>query len=305
MDRFRKTLSLFDDYYEMIADDVRMSAYAAAIERVVRPGDVVIDLGAGLGILSFLAVRAGASRVYAIEKSDAIELARRVAVHNGLDDRITFLAATSRDVTLDQLERPADVLLSETLGSFAVDENTLEFTIDCRDRLLAAGARLLPSALRLWLAPVTAPRERERVERWRDVHGIDYQPALDQILGRMSIAEITEPQLLAEPQIYEHIELATATTGNLEHRLRFDIARAGTLHGLAGWFEAQLCEGVMIETAPDVAPTHWKQALFPFETSLDVVPGDYIDLVLRVTPRPDDSDNTLISYDYFCSQISV
>ena len=121
MNRFGKVLTLFDDYRDMLADDVRMSAYAAAIERVVKPGDIVIDLGAGLGILSFLAVKAGAARVYAIEKGDAIELARQVAAHNGLDDRIEFVASNSNDVLASQLERPADVLLSETLGSFAVE----------------------------------------------------------------------------------------------------------------------------------------------------------------------------------------
>ena len=304
MNRFRKVLTLFDDYRDMLGDEVRMSAYAEAIGRVVKPGDVVIDLGAGLGILSFLAVKAGAARVYAIEKGDAIELARQVAVHNGLDDRIEFLATNSNDVVASQLERPADVLLSETLGSFAVDENTLAFTIDCRDRLLAPGARLIPRALRLWLAPVSAPRERESLGFWSNVCGIDYAPALDQILNRMGAGDVTEPQLLAEPQIYDHIDLATVASPHIDRQLRFYIARKGAIDGLAGWFEAELCENVIIETAPDAARTHWKQALFPFRHPIDVVPGDYLDVVLRVDPKAADSDNTSISYDYFCSQIS-
>jgi len=298
MARFRKALTLFDDYYDMLADDVRMAAYSRAIERVVRPGDVVIDLGAGLGILSFLAVKAGAERVYAIEKGDSIDLARAVATHNGLDDRIEFIAANSKDVTVDQLVRPADVLLSETLGSFAVDENTLAFTIDARDRLLTPEARLLPAALRLWLGPVTAPEEHGRVSFWNDVCGIDYGPAIDQILGRMSLAEFTTEQLLAEPLVYAQLDLATIDDSSLEQTLHFDIVRAGTLHGLAGWFEAELCEGVIIETAPDVPATHWKQALFPFRTPIEVEPGHRLSVVLRAGPKADRSDDTAISYEY-------
>ena len=70
----RKQLQLFDDHYDMLADGVRMTAYAEAIRRTVRPGDRVLDLGAGLGILGFMALKAGAAHVYAVEKSDSIDL---------------------------------------------------------------------------------------------------------------------------------------------------------------------------------------------------------------------------------------
>ena len=45
-----------EQFASMFADKVRMDAYSAAIERSVRPGDVVVDLGCGPGIFAFLAV---------------------------------------------------------------------------------------------------------------------------------------------------------------------------------------------------------------------------------------------------------
>jgi hypothetical protein len=51
-------------YQDMIGDTRRMARYRAAIEAVVRPGDVVADLGTGLGVLAMMAVQAGAARVY-------------------------------------------------------------------------------------------------------------------------------------------------------------------------------------------------------------------------------------------------
>ena len=295
----RKTLTRFDDYYDMMSDPVRMAAYQEAIASVVRPGDVVVDLGAGLGILSLLAARAGARRVYAIEKGDAIELAREVARLSRLDDRIEFIAESSLTCRLPER---ADVLVSETLGSFAIDENTLEFTIDARRRLLAPGARLLPSRLQLFIAPAEHERGHERLTFWRNVAGFDYAPAIAEILGRMSLAEVDQAALLATGQRVADIDLARVESPEVAASLRFEIERGGTIHGLAGWFEARLSTSVSISTSPADPPTHWKQAFFPFREPVRVVPGDVLTVQFRMGPRGDGSDNTTVSYDYFCTQ---
>ena len=138
MDVSRSAQTLYNDFYGMLSDSVRMEAFREAIQQVVKPGDVVVDLGAGTGILGFLALQAGAAKVFAIEQSDSMDLAKAVAAKNGMSDRIDFLNKNSKDVTLPV---QADVIVSETLGSFGVDENTLEFTLDARDPLSEAGRR--------------------------------------------------------------------------------------------------------------------------------------------------------------------
>ena len=74
----------FINYHlSMLVDDVRTGVYSQAISRVVKAGDVVADVGCGAGILSFLARRAGAKHVYAIESEAVIEMAKLVALKNG------------------------------------------------------------------------------------------------------------------------------------------------------------------------------------------------------------------------------
>lgn len=72
------------NYGAMIADRVRVSAYADALRRVITSDSVVIDLGTGTGIFALLACRFGARRVYAIEPSDAIQVAREIAARPSL-----------------------------------------------------------------------------------------------------------------------------------------------------------------------------------------------------------------------------
>jgi SAM-dependent methyltransferase len=64
---------------------------AEALE--IGPDDVVIDVGCGSGVLSFVAARLGAKRVIGCDLSEAaIETARENAVALGLQDRVEFRA---------------------------------------------------------------------------------------------------------------------------------------------------------------------------------------------------------------------
>lgn len=301
-ERMRPALTFITDYYDMMSDPVRVDAYASAIEAQVRPGDVVVDLGAGLGILSLLAARAGARMVYAIEMGDAARLARRIVETNGLSDRIVVLEEHSLDVELTEL---ADVLVSETLGSFALDENTLPFTIDARDRLMKKGGRMIPCALDLWFAPVEVPAPHREVAFWREVCGFDFSDAIEEMLHRMSYADVQPGMFVAEPQRCAQIDLTTVEVNSLAVRHEFTMTRPGSVHGLAGWFGADLGDGVRIETAPGGVITHWRQAFFPYRDPVKVIVGDVMDVKLRLGPKSERDDDTVLQYEFSCTQLAT
>lgn len=299
MQKLQKAINLFDNYYDMMADKVRMDAYEKAISKTVKEGDIVLDLGCGLGILSFLALKAGAKKVYAIEKMDSINLAREIAKRNKIDDKIVFIEGVSKDVTLPE---KVDVIVSETLGSFAVEENTLEFTIDARKRFLKENGRLIPEALKLWLAPVENKNIYKKTTFWKDVAGFDFSFAKDELTKRLLIEDISKKDFLSEPLIYHGIDLVEADNPSINERLKFEFSKSGTLHGFAGWFQALLTDDVLIDTSPSSPKTHWKQAFFPIREPVHVKKGDYVIIDMKVLPKTDRTDDTIISYDYFCSQ---
>jgi predicted RNA methylase len=76
----------------MLQDERRTGDYLAALAEAVRPGDVVLDIGTGSGVLAIAAARAGARRVYAVEASDIAEVAEQVFAANGVQDRVTLIA---------------------------------------------------------------------------------------------------------------------------------------------------------------------------------------------------------------------
>ena len=101
-------------YCKYLTDEVRLSAYQRPINATVRPGDVVLDLGSGTGILGLFACRAGAAYVYSIEVSSIIGLAREICRVNGFLDRVTYMRGLSTEL---ELSRKADVVVADEIGN--------------------------------------------------------------------------------------------------------------------------------------------------------------------------------------------
>ena len=131
----------FEVHRSMIGDRVRTEAFRRAIDSAVRPGDVVLDVGAGSGILSVFAARAGAARVYAVEQTSIAVFAQELAAANGVADTVQVIQADVLDI--EPPER-VDVIVSEWLGGFGIDEGMLPPVIVARDRWLKPGGIIDP-----------------------------------------------------------------------------------------------------------------------------------------------------------------
>lgn len=291
----------YEHYYGMLSDKVRMQAYRDAIFKTVKAGDVVVDLGAGTGLLSIWAIQAGAEKVYAIEKTTAIELAKEIAAANNYLDKIVFLNENSMDV---ELPERANVLISETLGSFGIDENTLPFTIDARERFLHDDGVMLPKSLEIFVTPVDDEKTYEKIDFWRHIPDINFSPAFDLFSKKIMIESVNHEGLLSSPVSFGIIDLTTVSQSQFQLREYIPITKAGRIHGVAGWFNVVLCEGVEINTSPVHVQTHWKQAFFPLQEPVEVISGDVLDWSVRITAKEINSDDTVIQYEYRCTQLS-
>ncbi|URD84189.1 hypothetical protein MUK42_05692 [Musa troglodytarum] len=137
----------------MLQDYVRTGTYYAAVieNRVDFHGRVVVDVGAGSGILSLFAAQAGAKHVYAVEASEMAEYARRLVAGNpSLGQRITVIKGKIEEV---ELPEKADILISEPMGTLLVNERMLETYVIARDRFLIPDGKMFPSLGRIHMAP--------------------------------------------------------------------------------------------------------------------------------------------------------
>lgn len=169
----------------MLLDRVRVDAYARAIAATVRPGDVVVDLGTGSGVLAMLAARAGARRVYAVERTGAIALARALIAHNRLADVVVPVRADVEG--LDDLPEAPRVIVAELLGHFAPAEDVHRLYRLAR-RWARPDAVTIPASYQLVFAaarPAALARELAAVA---DVAGLDLAPLADRLRPSISIS---------------------------------------------------------------------------------------------------------------------
>ena len=109
----------------MMQDYVRTSTYQRAI--LGNSSDfkdkVILDVGAGSGILSFFAVQAGAKRVYAVEASNMANHAEVLVSANNLSNKIMVVAGKIEEIEIPEL---VDCILSEPMGYMLYNERMLE-----------------------------------------------------------------------------------------------------------------------------------------------------------------------------------
>jgi len=261
----------------LIADAVRTNAYAAAIARTVRAGDVVLDLGSGTGVLAMLAARAGARRVFAVEQGHIADVAAALFEANGCAVELFHQRSTEIE-----LPERANVLITETLGNLGFDEQIVPSVIDARRRLLAPEARIVPARVALLAAPVDAAQAHEReVAFWSEPRfGLDFAPARTIAANQVRAVELETAALLAEAAPLVDVDLATVDAPGIRGSARFTVARGGVMHGFGAWFAATLADGIRVSNEPPLRTPNWRQALLPLDEATAVARGDAIELDL-------------------------
>ncbi len=287
---------IFSQYAEqerMLADRPRMDFYEAVIERHVGPGDRVVDLGTGTGILAAFAVREGASEVYAIDHSSIIEEARLLACHNQVE-RVTFCSQHSSRFTVGE---PVDVIIQEQMGDVLFDEDMVANVLDLRDRILRKGGRILPARFELYCEPVQLREDSAVPFIWElTVKGFDFRPLEGSRPHERHYFTYssTDPTLvdhfLCEPTPLISFDLHTLRKAELamQWSAALPVVKGGRMDGYAVFFRALVDDDLSLTTNPrdpGRAP-HWGFRILRTER-MPVETGDVIDMTLSADHWPD------------------
>lgn len=276
------------DFGAMIGDGVRMAAYRQALSSSVRPDSVVLDIGTGTGVMAMLALRYGARRVYAIEPSDIIQIARETAAANGMQDRIVFIQDLSSKVTLPER---VDLMVEDLRGALPWYGTHLLDVIDARRRFLKPGGQIISARDTVYCAVVQADEQhRTSLAPWQtSPDGLDLTAA-NRYVANSYISHVAMTEILTPGAAWTTIDYATVASPQARGHADLRVTGEGTAHGLLLWSDGELVPGVNISSAPGMPDTVYGRRFYPWpqpvllrkgarvaiELRADLVGGDYV-----------------------------
>jgi len=276
------------DFGRMLGDRVRVDAHRAALARAVKPGAVVVDLGAGTGFFALDACRLGARKVYAIETNDAITLLPPLARKNGFADRIEILTRPSTEVTLPER---ADVVIADLRGVMPLFDANVSVIADARRRFLAPGGVLVPERDVLYVAAVESEALYDAAVGGWAGHGLDLSEGRTLSVNAYyddRRHRIAPSQVVTAPAAWAEVRYGEDPPSLFEGSVAVPVLRDGTAHGLSVWFEAHLLADVTFTTAPG-SDRVYGRGFFPLEEPMALREGDV--LALHVAARRGGGDH--------------
>lgn len=271
----------------LMADRVRNDAFKKALKAVLKPGMTVADIGSGTGFLSFIASKLGAKECHLYEVSpELLALSRLLAKENKISN-CRFIEGFSTE-----LSKPvkADVVVSETLGNYALEEGMLETMNDAAKRFLKPGGTMIPRRLRQFVVPIVSDRFWKELNIWPQIgFALSFNAAEQKTLQNVYVREIAESDLLPGKDAVKEWDTIDFTKQNesvREAQVSWTVAKPVTVSGFCLFWESELAPGVTLSTSPSAPSTHWQQIYLPVLQPLNVDSGETLHLALRSDTRP-------------------
>lgn len=271
----------------LLADRVRNEAIVRALEALIRPGETTVaDIGAGTGFIGLLAAKLGAREVHLYERDAVAAVAERVIRHNRVRNCRLFPFASTE---VDNPPR-VDLVISETLGNYALEEDIITTLNDARRRFLKPGGAIVPSSITQFVAPVVSGRFHEELTAWDRVgYGLDFTPARIMSLNNAYVRTLHNSELLDDGRsavAWDRIDFARENRTHRKGEARWEIGVPTTVYGLALWWVAELAPGIVLTTAPDAPRTHWEQLYLPLLEPMAMATGETLLASLRSRSSP-------------------
>ncbi|MFH1726933.1 MAG: hypothetical protein ABIA04_00760 [Pseudomonadota bacterium] len=255
-------------YIRMLNDENRINHFKKAIFECVKEGDVVVEIGSGLGTYSFFAALAGASKVYAIEETAIIEDSKSLAMENGLIDKIEFIKADSTKVSLPE---KADVLIFEDFSASFITSRCNKIIVDAKARLLKENAKILPFCSELYLSLLKSEKiyKELSLKNEGDLYGLDFSSLFKKGMNNWYVEKLESKDILSESKLLRSFDFYIDNDFSFNEDLSFQLESC-EIFGITSWFDLKITDQVFLSNYPSSLPTVWGQAIFPFEKPVKI-----------------------------------
>jgi len=270
----------------MLADEARNAAYQQTMDKHVREGMHVLDIGAGSGLLALMAARAGAGMVTAVEMNPVLaDVARQIVADNGFADRIRVLNRLSLDLKVGVDLPAADLVVSEILDGGLLGEGVLPTLHHAAHQLLKPGGRMVPAGAVVYGQLVELPRLRT-VNPVNRIAGFDLS-AFDRFRNPAAYRTISlaneQHKLLSAPFHVADFDFSAPPMTERRRVAKIPVTATGEAYAVVFWFDLHMDDQISISSGPEGTLSHWAQAVQFMDNGRMVSAGEELQLTMGHT----------------------
>lgn len=244
---------------------------------------IVLDVRCGLGLLSMFAAIAGAKHVYAIDKSNVVQMTRRVIRDNRLADKITVIQGSAVDINLP-IDK-VDIIISTVFVTSLFYDNSFEEIIVARDKWLSTKGLMFPDRCNLYIAAFQDKEHSQANSFWQNVYDFSMSPMLEVVNSQPSSRRIRSSEIFTNACPFKQIDFHQMTKAEWDHfaivfRLKVK-SQADEITALFTFLELEFSEchtPVKISTRPGSKIVNWLPTVF-YLNCRDIVPVERRDLI--------------------------
>ena len=269
----------------MINDNLRNTKYLEAIKKAINENEYeyVLEIGTGTGLLSMMAIDAGAKKVITCENNKSIfEIAKKIIKKNGYEDLIKVINKSSTILKVgEDLSQKADLLISEIFSSELVGEGIQPSLLDAKKRLLKDKGKMIPEAAEIKVALLETSSVIKDKCFTNEINGYDLSD-FNKITGNKFSLDLknTDVTYLSNEKIAFFFDFYSDSILKREHKkINIPIQKSGTCLGLITWMKINLYQGVYLENNPaNNQKSHWTNVIYTFDEPLKVFKGEELNI---------------------------
>ena len=268
-------------HVSMINDDDRNNFYLSALKTVINTNSNVFEIGTGSALLSIMAANLGAKEINTCETNSIMaNTATKIIADNNLSKKINIIQKKSNDIIVGKdINKPADVLVSEIFSSNLLSEDVLPSLEDAKKRLISKNAKIIPEYGSIMISLFGGDDIGKNIytEKFENIK----LKKFNSIIAKKHILHRQDLKIDLMSNAFEAFRFDFINKNNFppeNKKIEIAAIKKGRSYGIIQWIKLEMGNGLKHENHPTnlTKASGWQKVLYVFDDPIELSIGQKI-----------------------------